>query len=375
MSGSGSRTIAVITGTRAEYGLLRPVMKAIQDHADLTLQVVATGTHLLEPVSTIKEIERDFSIAATIPMQTQTEGSRLADAAALGRGVSGFAEYFASSAPDIVLVLGDRIEPFAAVAAAQVAGIHIAHMHGGDRAEGVSDEALRHAMTKLSHIHLPATVQSGQRIIAMGERPDSVHVVGSPALDGLDRIPPLDDQHYAGLGQPKIVVLFHPTGRPDKEERDATTQLIECCTDLGPTLALHPNYDPGRDGVLQALCESSSNNLTQCPHLPRVEFIGLLRRAAVLVGNSSAGLIECSALGIPSINLGDRQSGRERGESVVSLSGTDNPTLSHAVSNALTNLPRTVSHPFGDGQTGIRTAALLATIDLSQYPLRKQNSY
>ncbi|MEE9128733.1 MAG: UDP-N-acetylglucosamine 2-epimerase, partial [Phycisphaerales bacterium] len=145
------RTIAVVTGSRADYGLLRPVMRAIHDHADLQLRVIVTGVHLLPPAHTANEVARDFTIANTIAMQRPGECSRLEDAEALGRGVTGFAQRLSRHPVDVVLVLGDRIEALAAAAAASVGGIRVAHLHGGDRAEGIADEAIRHAITKLAH--------------------------------------------------------------------------------------------------------------------------------------------------------------------------------------------------------------------------------
>src|SRR5881394_2962134 len=177
---SGSRTVAVVTGSRAEFGLLRPVMKAIAGHPALNLRVIVTGSHLLSPAETINDVKADFAIDATVAMQSIVNGQaseppsgRLSDSASLGRGISGLAEVFSRLSPDVVVVLGDRIEAFAAAAAASVGGIRVAHIHGGDRAEGIADEAMRHAITKLAHLHLAATELSARRIVLMGEKPDA----------------------------------------------------------------------------------------------------------------------------------------------------------------------------------------------------------
>jgi len=369
---SALHTIAVITGTRAEFGLLKPVMRAIAAHQNLNLNVLVTGTHLLPPARTIDEVGAEFDIAAEIPMQEEGAIGRPDDARALGRGVSGFADWFAVNKPDVALVLGDRIEPFAAAAAASVAGIHIAHVHGGDRAEGVADESLRHAITKLAHIHLPATEQSANRIIAMGEDPGWVHIVGSPAVDKLDEIPAMPDEEYDQLHQPRIVALFHPTGRDDDIERADAETLLRCCQELAPTVALHPNHDPGRRGIVQAI---GSSGCVFIEHLPREAFIGLLRRAAVIVGNSSAGLIEAAGIPIRCIDLGSRQAGRERPAHVISLPTWDRSSLRDALQTALQQPITDVDHPYGDGGAGIRIADTLAEIDLSACPLTKRNTY
>lgn len=372
---SDPRRVAVVTGTRAEYGLLRPVIRAIANHPGLTLEVLVTGTHLLPQEQTIGEIAAEFPIAATVPMQSAGRSGRPADAQAMGRGVSGFAELFGHNPPDVVLVLGDRIEAFAAAAAASVAGVRVAHIHGGDRAEGIADEALRHAITKLAHIHLAATQTSAQRIIALGEEPDRVHVVGSPAMDDMHAIAPLSDDEYEALGGPQIVMLLHPSGGDVPAEYGRAIELLRIAQQTAPTVALHPNHDAAREGIVRAIRESSDHRVG---HLPREKFIGLLRRARLIVGNSSAGLIEGSAIPIRCINIGSRQAGREMPGNVVDIPQWDYETIHSTVRecmNGATLSVGDVKHPYGDGQSGPRIAALLADCDPAAYPLRKRNTY
>ena len=371
---SAPRRIAVATGSRAEFGLLHPVMRAIAGDAKLDLSVLVAGAHLLGPDATVAEVEASFDIAARIPMQEPGETSRARDAEALGRGVSGFAAWIGAHAVDCMLVLGDRIEAFAAAAAASVAGIRVAHMHGGDRAAGIADEAIRHAITKLSHIHLPATQQSAQRIIAMGEHPAQVHVVGSPAVDGLDAISALNDEAFNALGAPEIVVLQHPLGRTADHEQAVATRVFQACRRAGRALAMHPNHDPGREGILAAI---RGAGLGECRHLPRQDFVGLLRRVRLLVGNSSAGLIECAALGVPSVNVGPRQDGRERPDNVLDVPdpGPDDCVeVEAAIATALAGPRASARHPFGDGDAGLRTAAVLAGFDPRTHPLVKKTT-
>ncbi len=372
---TAARQIAVVTGSRAEFGLLSPVMQAIEGHPALDLRVLVAGTHLLGPRFTVNEVAATIEIAARIPMQEPGETSRHGDAAALGRGVSGFSAWLARHTVEVVLVLGVRIEAFAAASAASVAGVRVAHLHGGDRAPGIADEAMRHAITKLAHIHLPATPRSAQRIIAMGEDPARVHVVGSPALDGLRKVAALADEAYDALGAPEIVVLHHPLGRSCDQERVVATHLLESCRRAGRVLAMHPNHDPGREGVLAAI---RAAGLGEAAHLARPEFIGLLRRVRLLVGNSSAGLIECAALGLTSVNVGPRQEGRERPASVIDVPepATGNGRLlEQAIATGLARSPRPAPHPFGEGDTGPRVAALLAELDAAAHPLGKKCCY
>ncbi len=353
--------VAVVTGSRAEFGLLRPVMHAVRARPDLELLVLAAGSHLIQPALTFREVKREFDVADSIPMQIAGRTGRVEDAEALARGVARFTRSFDRLRPDWTLVLGDRIEPFAAACAAAVGGFALAHVHGGDRAEGIADESMRHAITKLAHLHFPATTTSAQRLVRMGEPEHRVHMVGSPAVDELASIPPLADDRYAELGHPEIVFLMHPVGRhAELEEAAAAAGLA--ALDGRRVLALHPNFDPGRQGILRAISAVPSRE-----HLPRGEFVGLLKRLAsvggVLVGNSSAGLIEAAVLGVRVVNVGPRQSGRERSDNVVQAGAETQDAVAQALRQAQDlNISRG-SHPYGDGSAGRKIASILAATD------------
>lgn len=384
--GSGPlRRVAVVTGTRAEFGLLRPVMAAIDEHPELELLVIAAGAHLIPPADTFREVKAAFPVADSVPMQKPGPASRLDDAESTGRGISRFARSFAALRPDWVVILGDRIEAFAAASAACIGGIAVAHVHGGDRAEGISDECLRHAITKLAHLHLAASEESAERIRRLGERPDSVHLVGSPAVDDLAGIDMLDHESYHALGEPKALILMHPLGRHAEEEEAAATAVIEgvrLALGEGPAvMALAPNHDPGRDGIVRAIVACEERRLVRrADHLPRDRFVGLLKRLAqhkgVLVGNSSAGLIEAACLGLPAVNVGARQSGRERPPTVTDAEREAVDTVADAVRRALATARTTDAHPYGTGDAGRRIAALLASNDPHAGPLvRKRCAY
>lgn len=368
--------IAVVTGCRADYGLLRPVMRAIATGDALLLQPVVAGLHLLPDVNTRTEVEAEFDIAAEVLMQQPERTGRTADALALGRGIIGFAEVFERIGSDVAVVLGDRIEAFAAAAAASVAGRLVAHVHGGDRAEGVADEAMRHAITKLAHIHFPATKQSAERIARMGEHEDSIHVVGSPAIDDLASFAPLTDAQLSALHvdsrRPFAVVLHHPTGLGDEIEHTTISAILAAIDNsifASNVIYCSPNHDPGREAVLRAF-----GDRPLAPHLPRAEFIGLLRRAAVLIGNSSAGLIEGAALGVPAVNIGPRQAGRERAGNVIDLADATAESIAAAIEQAARH-PRLTTHPYGDGRAGERIAEILAVVRHNPPTTRKHNAY
>ena len=374
------RRILFATGSRADFGLLTPVIEACRSRADLTTLVVAAGAHLLPPAETHREVEALFGLDATVNMQKPGSTGRLADAEALGAGTAGFARAFARIQPDWVVVLGDRIEAFAAACAASVGGIALAHIHGGDRAEGVADEAMRHAMTKLAHLHLPATVRSAQRIEQMGEPASRVYPVGSPAADGLNSIKPIDDARFEELGSPELVVLHHPSGLDDATE-SATARAIAEAVGERRHVWLSPNADPGTDVVRKAIEDLPDHRgRTRVDHLPREEFLSLLKRLAAsggaIVGNSSAGLIEAAILGLPSVNVGPRQAGRERPGSVIDAADTTPGAMADAISRAAAMGPDRSAHPYGDGRTGQRIAELLARTDPhDQGLLRKHNAY
>lgn len=392
------RKVMVVTGSRSEFGLLRPVMDAVKKHKSLTLQVVAAGEHLLAPSRTWREVDAAFSIDARVPMQGPKDKGRADHAAACGRGVEGFARVIKRLKPDWVVVLGDRIEAFAAASAASIAGVAVCHIHGGDRAEGIADEAMRHAITKLAHLHCAATKLSAERIVKMGEPKGVVHVTGSPAIDGLNAVKPMKDKDAARLGDPHAVFLLHPSGMSSKDEENQAREVLGELNWCGvPCLLLAPNHDPGREAIealrTRSVTHSNLRERSDEPdparraalprqfvgvdHLPRQDFIALLKRLAtkkwyksrgLLVGNSSAGLIEAAALGLVVVNVGSRQDGRERGDNVVDVPyspekywgvGALEDALLHAM---FSTRPKRV-HPYGDGRAGPRIAALLARTD------------
>jgi len=375
----GRRHIAVVTGSRAEFGLLRPVMHAVAARPELQLMVIAAGSHLISPALTFRDVKAEFAIADSVPMQLAGRTGRAEDALAVARGVARFTRSFVALAPDWVVVLGDRIEAFAAASAASIGGWALAHLHGGDRAEGIADEAMRHAISKLAHVHLAATEASAERLRRMGERPECVHVIGSPAIDDLAGFPEATDSLASSWDEPDTVVLMHPVGRTAEAEEAAMHALLAACLSAGRRpLVLHPNHDAGRNGIMRAI---QASGLRAAEHLPRPSFVGLLKRLArrggVMVGNSSSGLIEAAALGVPVVDIGARQSGRERTASAVHVALEFEADIARGINAALA-LPRPAvpDHPYGDGHAGKHAAAILSDTDPRDARLlRKHNTY
>lgn len=359
--------IAVVTGSRAEFGLLLAVMRAIGAHPKLKLSTIVTGTHLTR--STWRDVvQAGFSIDAKVTMQRKNESGYAADVAALSRGIAGLGQVFAKLKPDVVLVLGDRIEAFAAASAASIGGLRLAHIHGGDRAEGVADEAMRHAISKLAHFHFAATAQSQRRLIRMGEPRDCVMNVGSPAADGLHQV-------IAAADAPQFIIMQHPIGGSDAHEAAWMKLTLAATVKLGNTkptrLILAPNSDPGSAGIGSALAQ---RRVVFTEHLPRHAFLSLLKGSLAIIGNSSAGLIEAAILGVPCVNVGPRQNGREKPGNVIDCD-YGKASVQKAIAQAMTLRRDRIRHPYGDGNTGKRIAMLLANLPISGAPPRKQNSY
>lgn len=376
----GKRRIAVVTGSRAEFGLLKPVIAAIGQEPSLQFSIVVAGSHLLAPANTHMDVRSAFRVGAVVQMQLPGEHTRIEDAEAAGRGISRFARTFYKMNADGVLVLGDRVEAFAAASAASIGGVPLAHIHGGDRAEGVADEAMRHAISKLAHIHFAATKTSAERLIKMGEQPATVHNVGSPAIDGLAAINPLNDEEARAVGDPDIVILHHPCGQTDAEESAQAQSVVDYAAATAKRiLVLAPNFDPGREAVLSVLRAAvATHGWHFMDHLPREVFVGLLKRlasrAGLLIGNSSAGLIEAAAINCRAVNVGPRQAGRETPASVISVPRPSVSAIAEAI--AAHRLPATPEHPYGDGHAGPRIARLLAEINFDDPALiRKRCAY
>ncbi|MEM0914270.1 MAG: UDP-N-acetylglucosamine 2-epimerase [Planctomycetota bacterium] len=377
MTSEAKRRVAVVTGTRAEWGLLEPVVRAAGERDDLEVGVLAVGWHLAS--GTVEEVRRAAESAGAawwgeVAMQRPGQVGRWDDAAGLGRGVTGLADRLGALADagglDWVVVLGDRVEAFAGAIAGSIGGVRVAHLHGGDRAEGVADEAMRHAISKLAHLHLPATAGSAERLRRMGEAEEAVVCVGSPSIDGLGDVTAADDG-------PGLIVLRHPIGEDDAQEQSWMAATLSAASSAaeahGLTLAvLEPNGDPGRLGVLAAI---EAAGIQPVHHVPRTDWLAWLKGARAIVGNSSAGLIEAAALGTASVNLGQRQAGRERAGNAIDCADGDPRAIRDAIDAAIALDLANLSHPFGDGETGPRVAALLATFDLDRAPVRKHNAY
>ena len=380
MNAGRRRRVAVVTGTRAEYGLLRSALRAIDAHPRLRLQLVVAGMHLLKKFGrTVDEIAADgWQVDARVPMQAGRDDD-LDQAVGLSRGLAGMARFFEEAATDVVVVLGDRVEAMAGALAGATTGCLVAHVHGGDVAPGDLDEGFRHAITKLAHLHLPATRQAAHRIIRLGERPEHVHVVGAPGLDRLLELLGSCGQRRHRK-QPWALVLQHPTGRSPQRERRTMACILRAVTDsrLRPVV-IYPNSDRGHTGIIAAIEAAigrGNGSLRVERSLARDDYLRLLADVRVLVGNSSSGIIEAASAGTPVVNIGDRQAGRQRsGRSVIDC-GEMRDQIRSAIAEALKRRPRIGTRTcYGDGGAGQRIAEVLARAEIDRHLRRKQITY
>ncbi len=378
--GRPQRRVAVITGSRAEYGLLRSTMHAVAKHPHLKLQVIVTGMHLLPKFGrTIDDVRRDgWTIDSRVRMQTGRDDA-IDQAQGLSRGVAGIARYLLDAKTDIVVVLGDRIEAMAGALAAVTTGCVLAHIHGGDIAPGDLDDSVRHAITKLAHIHFAATRKSAQRIERMGEAKRRIHLVGAP---GLDRLAELVQEHPPStLDSKHALVIQHPCGRSAAHERKVMTTALNAVKAAGLERTIfYPNSDRSHRGIIEAIekhhAQTTDGSVRVVRSLDYDDYLKLLMRADVLIGNSSSGIIEAATAGTPVVNIGPRQTGRERsGPSVVDAKETAQ-SLREALRRTFRKRPimgrETV---YGRGGVGRRIATILSKTPLDRHLRTKINAY
>ncbi len=366
-----TRRIAYVSGTRADFGLMRSTLQAIDADPALSLAVIATGMHL-DPAygSTVNEIEAaGLRIAAHIPVPTQpATGATMARN--IGTMTAAMVDAFEAERPDIVLLLGDRGEMLAGAIAALHLNIAIAHVHGGERS-GTVDEPVRHAISKLAHLHLVATDGARERLERMGEDGANIHVTGAPGLDGLPEAPELSERD-----RPKALMVFHPVLlEADCAEADAT-MLLDALSAAGcEILALMPNSDAGSDGVRRALDAARGRaGLEIAVHLDRSAFIAQMAYADLMIGNSSAGIIEAASFGTPAINVGNRQNLRERNANVRDVAA-ERGAVDAAIAAALSGGRFPCENVYGDGKAGERIVHLLRDQPLDAALFNKVNGY
>jgi len=375
-----TRHICYVSGTRADFGLMRSALNAVHSEKDLRLSVLVTGMHLSSKYGrTETEIEESgFDVAARIPVPLD-EPSGGTMARNIATMIAGFTDALERLRPDLLLLLGDRGEMLAGAVAAIHLNIPIAHVHGGERS-GTVDEPVRHAISKLSHLHFTATVEARQRLIKMGEREDRVFVTGAPGLD--DLAPPAVDRqaflsgHGLDPGRPFALLMMHPVHQEVAQAREQARAVLDA---LGDTeiqiLALLPNSDAGSSEVRNLLeARKGRGGLALLTHLPRDQFLAAMAFADIMVGNSSAGIIEAASFGTPVLNVGRRQHLRERNANILDVEAT-REAVANGIAEQLLKGRYEPLNIYGDGKAGERIVRLLRETPLDADLLNKVNNY
>lgn len=360
-----SYKVCVLTGTRADYGLLRELLFRLRNNNEVELSIIVTGSHLSAAFGdTQQEIINDgFETFARIPIPLEDD-SKGGMANSTGIALCKFSEYFTSARPDILIVLGDRYEALSAVIAARMQGIPVAHISGGDVTEGAIDDAIRHSITKMSQLHFPGCEQSRKRIIQMGEQPDSVFNVGEPGVENCLKLNFLSRQALAhsiafdGVLQDYCIVTFHPVTMEDNTSEIQVRELI-CALDeycnLNYIITM-ANADAGGRTINNIWIQEAKrhNNWLVVTSLGVLRYLSAMKYSKAVIGNSSSGIVEAPSMGVPTVNIGDRQKGRMMAKSICSCQ-PDYRSICDALSTVLDDkyqiMSKNIESPFGDGTT------------------------
>lgn len=379
--------VCVLTTTRADYGILRPLLFRLLEDSAFDLRVAVSGTHLSQAFGmTIHEIETDgFPIDCRIPILLEENNTPKTMSRVMARTLEGFSAYFETRRPELLMVLGDRFETFAVCAAAVGSRIPIAHLHGGEATEGAMDECFRHAITKMSCLHFTSTEIYRKRVIQLGENPDRVFNVGAMGVENalqLQRIPPKqleDDLNFALFSKPYVVVTYHPVTLEPKSADGQIESLLSAISareDLN-FLMTRANADMGGQHINERLDLFSKIHKNCCvvSSLGMQRYMSALAGAACVLGNSSSGIVEAPSFGIPTINIGERQRGRVQAGSVINCRPVREEilrALDLAQSEAFRAKAATTINPYGDGKTSERIYGIIkntlseGTIDLKK---------
>lgn len=372
------RKICIVTGTRAEYGLLHWLMKEIQADDALNLQIIATGAHLSPEFGlTYKTIEKDgFSIDAKVEMLLSSD-TPVGVTKSMGVAMIGFADALQRLSPDMVVVLGDRYEILAAAEAAMVANIPVAHIHGGELTEGAIDDSIRHAITKMAHLHFVAAPEYQKRVIQMGENPAHVYEVGAVGIDNIVKTPlmsrhELEESIQFALGEKYFLVTYHPVTVSNAKNSDALQNLFDAleCFPEYRILFTKSNSDAGGREInrqIDVYAEKRKDRVVCCTSLGQLRYLSAMKYAAAVVGNSSSGILEAPVLKTPTVNIGDRQKGRLRFPSVIdcaeekeAIVAVIQKTLSEDFRRGLEDM----MIPHADGNIAVRIKNVLRDVSL-----------
>jgi len=378
------KTIAVVTTSRADYGMLLPVLREIKADPELELQLLVSGMHL-SPIfdMTVRLIEANgFEIAERVEMLLSSDTPE-GVSKSIGLGIIGFAQVFARTRPDILVVLGDRFEMYAAAVAALPFNIPVAHIHGGDVTQGAIDDALRHSMTKLSHLHFVATETYARRVAQLGEEPWRIKVCGETSLDNLRTIKFLTKEElksqYGIPVEPKpLLVTYHPVTLEYGKAEWQISELLAALQKFSlPVIFTMPNADMGNNIIRQKIAEHKQSNFNVwcLENMGTQGYFSLMHLAAAMIGNSSSGIVEAPSFKLPVVNIGSRQKGRIRAANVIDVGYDRNEIISgieKAISEEFRNTLQDLVSPFGDGHAADRIVEGLRSVQINSSLLKKR---
>jgi GDP/UDP-N,N'-diacetylbacillosamine 2-epimerase (hydrolysing) len=371
------RKICVVTGTRADYGLLYWLMKEIEVDNEVELQIIATGMHLSPEFGlTYKEIEKDFKIDKKIEMLLSSD-TAIGISKSMGLAQISFAETYEDLKPDIIVLLGDRYEIFSAGSAALIANIPVAHLHGGEITEGAFDESIRHSITKMSHLHFTAAEEYKNRVIQLGEHPSRVFNVGGMGIENIKRLKLLSRDEFEEsinfkLNKKNILVTFHPVTLENSSAKEQFQELLNAIDELKDTNIIFTKANSDTDGrIINQMCDEyvlkNSNKSICFTSLGQLRYLSALQYVDAIVGNSSSGLIEAPSFKIGTINIGDRQKGRLSAKSIIdcdSLKSSILQAFEKLYSEEFESILINTNNPYGDGCASEKIIKELKKVDL-----------
>jgi len=378
------RTIGVVTGARSDFGSLVPVLREIQAVPDLRLQLIVSGMHLSPEFGmTVRWIEEEgFQVSDRVEMLVSSDTPE-GIAKSMGLGLVGYSQVFARNRPDILVVLGDRFEMHAAALTALPFKIPVAHLHGGELTYGAIDDALRHSITKLSHLHFVATEEYARRVIRMGEEPWRVTLSGAPGLDNLNKVKllsahELEARYGLRLSAASLLVTFHPVSLEYEHTGQQVTELLAALNECGmPMVFTMPNADTHGREVMVAVSRflESHPDAKMVNNLGTQGYFSMMAAAAAMVGNSSSGIVEAASFRLPVVNIGSRQEGRVRPGNVIDVGYNRSEILRGleiAVSEEFKRGLENLTNPYGDGNASKKIVARLTSVALDQMLLVKR---
>ncbi len=374
------KKITVVSGGRADWGLLSPVCRVLKRDSAFNLHIVATGQHLMNGAATLKVIEKEgFEIGSLVDMGLGADDSDLAITVSLGKAIIGFASEFDNNRPDLLLVLGDRYEILGAVQAALIAKIPVAHLCGGDVTQGAMDDAIRHAITKMSHLHFVSNEDARGRVIQMGEKPEHVYCVGNSGLDHISDLEKMNREEFFNSisfkpQKQNIMVTFHPVTLEENSLKQCQA-MLNALDRLGGDVGIiitGSNADPEGQKITKMVKRYAEKTLNACFHesLGSVRYLNALRHVDAVVGNSSSGLYEAPSFGVYTVNIGSRQQGRIKAPTVIDCTSSEDDILK-AIQKALMQPRGTGENPYGDGHAAERIIKVLKKINCSNDMCRK----